>query len=118
MLVHSFLLVAFATLIVNGVHFSYIFPIVGIVISVIFYPLLRMQLKTAILWMEIEDEMENEMIKKEVFPTIEEISTAPNRRHKEMTRRSRWMWPTWVAGPIALVTVMLGVWIALLVIAC
>ena len=126
MLVNSFLLVAFATLVANGIWFSYVFSIIGIVICVIFYPLLWMQLKTARLWLEIEDEMEKEMIKEKVFPVIKkeekgqtkEITIAPNQRHKEMTRRSPWMWPTWIGGPTALITVMLGVWIALLIIAC
>jgi len=126
MLVNSFLFVAFATLVANEIWFSYVFSITGIVICLVFYPLFWMQLKTARLWLETEDEMEEEMIKEKVFPVIrkeekgqaKEITIAPNQRHNEMTRRTRWMWPIWFGGPVVLVSIMLAAWIALLIIAC
>jgi len=125
LLVHSFLLVAFATLIVNEVWFSYFFPIVGIVMCVVFYPLFWMQLKTARLWLKIEDQMEPEMSRRKLFPAVGEgekgqtklVTTAPNQRHKEMTGKNQWMWPAWIAGPLMLVAAVLGLWIALLIIA-
>lgn len=118
LLVNSFLLVAFATLVGNGVWFSYILAIAGIVMCVIYYPLLLMQLKTARLWTESEDKMEGEMIKWGVFPEVDEGEIAPNRRHGEMTKKSRWMRPAWIGGPFVLLTVTLGLWVALLIIAC
>ena len=115
LLVHSFLLVAFATLVAGEIWFSYVFPITGIVICVIFYPLLWMQLKTARLWLETEDEMEEAMINLKVFPAMKE---APNQRHKKITKESPWMLPAWRWGPTILVTIMLGLWIVLLIIPC
>lgn len=82
MLVNSFLLVAFATLVANDIWFSYIFPIAGIVIGVIFYPLLWMQIKTARLWLEIEDEMEEE----EMFPVTKKQE---DRSHREDNNSSK-----------------------------
>lgn len=115
MLVNSFLLIAFATLVANGIWFSYVFPIAGIVICGVFYPLLEMQLKTARLWLKIQDEMERAMINLKVFPATKK---APNQRHKKMTKESPWMLPAWRWGPTILVTIMLVVWIVLLKIAC
>ena len=115
MLVNSFLLVAFATLAVNGIWYSCVFPIAGIVICGVFYPLLWMQLKTAHLWLKIQGEMERAMIELKVFPAMKKT---PNQRHEKLTKETPWMWPAWRCGPTILITIMLVVWIVLLKIAC
>ena len=69
--------------------------------------------------------MEPEMSRRKLFPAVGKgekgqtklVTTAPNQRHKEMTGKNQWMWPTWIAGPLMLVAAVLGLWIALLIIA-
>ena len=113
LLVNSFLVVAFATFIVHGENysrFSLVLPCVGIVMCLIFLPLLWVQFKTVRIWMEAENEIEATG----VF-TMEGKGLKPNQRHDtEIPEKSRWA-VFWRRVPPTLIFIILGMWVAFLI---
>jgi len=114
LLVNSFLAVAFAAFVTQGESFrcfSLVLPCIGIVMCIAFYFLLRMQLLTARLWLDMEWEIED----MKIFPSSEKGELAPNRRHGDFTKNRPWMWPSWTFGSTVLTINIFGMWIAFLV---
>ncbi len=116
LLVNSFLVIAFATFVIQGdrfFYFSLVLPCVGILMCFVFAILFWIQLITVKdIWMKVEDEIEQ----MEVFTISREGKClAPNQRHDERFKKGSIGAFFWRYAPSILILITFSMWTAFLV---